>query len=208
MIGLDELKQSVMDGDGERSRDLVLDALNAGSPPQDLLNCMVAAMDEIGRRFQNGDAFIPDMLFAARAMRGGVESLEPTLVKQGITRDVTAVIGTVKGDLHDLGKDLVIMMWKGANFEVIDLGIDVPTARFLSAIEMHKPQLVGLSALLTTTMPAMEATVKAIKAAEVGGVKTIVGGAPVSQDFADAIGADAYGHDAVAAVDIARRLVA
>jgi 5-methyltetrahydrofolate--homocysteine methyltransferase len=204
---LDELRDAVMAGDADRTVRLTQDAIEGAAPPEEILNGMVAAMDEVGRQFQCGNAFVPEMLFASRAMRSGLALLEPILVEEGIKPEVTAVIGTVQGDLHDLGKDLVIMMWKGANFEVIDLGIDVPADRFIKAIKKYKAQIVGLSTLLTTTMSAMEATVHAIKQAKPKGVKTIVGGAPVSQEFADVIGADAYGPDAVAAVDIARKLV-
>ena len=206
MAGLDELRDAVMAGDADRTVKLTQDAIEGAAPPDEILNGMVAAMDEVGRRFQCGNAFVPEMLFASRAMRAGLALLEPILVQEGIKPEVTAVIGTVQGDLHDLGKDLVVMMWKGANFEVIDLGIDVSADRFIKAIKKHKAQIVGLSTLLTTTMSNMEATVQAIKETKLNHVKTIVGGAPVSQQFADVIGADAYGPDAVAAVDIARKL--
>ena len=168
---------------------------------------MVDAMDDVGRRFQCGDAFVPEMLFASREMRSGVELLEPLLAKAGVKPDFTAVVGTVQGDLHDLGKDLVIMMWRGANFEVIDLGVDVSPNKFIEAAKEHNAQLIGLSSLLTTTMPAMKATVAAIDAARLDGVKTIVGGAPVSQEFADVIGATAFAPDAVTAVEVARGLM-
>ena len=207
MAALDILGEAIRSGDANRSVELTREAIDASIPPKEILNCMVDAMDEIGRRFQCGDAFVPEMLFSSRAMRASVELLEPLLARAGVKPDFTAVIGTVQGDLHDLGKDLVIMMWRGANFEVIDLGVDVRPNQFIEAAKEHQAQLIGLSSLLTTTMPAMKMTVEAIRAADLDGIKTVVGGAPVSQEFADAIGANAYAADAVTAVEVARGLM-
>ncbi len=208
MTTLEQINEAVQKGNGDLVVSLTQSAIDAGQSPVDILDCMVSAMDEIGRRYQCGEAYVPEMLFASRAMKVGIDLLEPLMAKEGMTRDIIAVIGTVQGDLHDLGKNLVIMMWKGANFEVIDLGVDVSPAKFVEAIKEHKPHLVGISSLLTTTMPAMKATLAALNAAGLNGAKTIVGGAPISEIFADEIGADAYAADAVAAVSVAREIVA
>lgn len=207
MANLDQLSQAIQAGQADCAAALTRQATDASVAPKEILDCMVEAMDEVGRRFQCGEFFIPDMLFSSRAMKAGIEVIEPLLVKEGILPDVTAVIGTVQGDLHDLGKNLVATMWKSANFEVIDLGTNVPPAKFVEAIQQHKARLVGISSLLTTTMPAMKTTVEAVKAAGLEGIKTIVGGAPITESFAHAIGADRYAPDAVRAVDIARELV-
>jgi 5-methyltetrahydrofolate--homocysteine methyltransferase len=158
----------------------------------------------IGTRFQNQEIYVPEMLISARAMKEATAVLEPVLVKAGIRPQHTAVIGTIKGDLHDIGKNLVAMMWKGANIEVIDLGTNVSPERFVAAAQEHRAHLVGISALLTTTMVGMKDVVAAIRAADLGGTKVIVGGAPVTQDFADQIGADGYAPDAASAVEVAR----
>ena len=208
MTILEQIDEAVQEGNGDLAVSLTKQAVDEGLPLPDILNCMVGAMDEIGRKYQCGEAYVPEMLFASRAMKEGIDIIEPLMAEKGMTKDVVAVIGTVQGDLHDLGKNLVIMMWKGANFEVIDLGVDVPPAKFVAAIKEHQPHLVGISSLLTTTMPAMKATVMALNAAGLCGAKTIVGGAPVSKKFAEEIGADAYAADAVAAVSIAREIVA
>jgi 5-methyltetrahydrofolate--homocysteine methyltransferase len=208
MPQLDDLDEAIQTGNSDLTVSLTRAALEESLDPKTILDCMVGAMDVIGQRFQCGQAYVPEMLFASRAMKAGVGLLEPVLVAEGITPDLKAIIGTVKGDLHDLGKNLVIMMWKGANIEVIDLGTDVAPARFLKAIAEHQPQLVGLSSLLTTTMPAMKATIHQLQGAGLEGFKTIVGGSPISEQFAHDIGADGYAPDAVSAVSVARSLVA
>ena len=147
------------------------------------------------------------MLIAARAMKEAMAMLEPLLVKAGIKPKLTAVIGTVQGDLHDIGKNLVAMMWKGANFGVVDLGTNVSPEKFAAAVKEHKAQVVGLSALLTTTMPAMKTTIQALRAAGLKNVKVVIGGAPITQQYAQEIGADGYAPDAATAVDVARQLV-
>ncbi len=205
---LDTIYEAVMQGKNDLAESLTKQAIDEKLPPEEILNTMVSAMDEIGKRYQNGQAFVPEMLFASRAMKVGIDLLEPLLIKEGVTKDVKAVIGTVQGDLHDLGKNLVIMMWKGANFDVIDLGVDVRPQAFVKAIQEHKPHLVGISSLLTTTMPAMKATVAALNAAGLDGAKTLIGGAPTSQTFADEIGANGYAADAVGAVSVGRELIA
>lgn len=205
---LENLDEAIQTGNCDLTSSLTREALEESLDPKAILGCMVGAMDVVGQRFQCGQAYVPEMLFASRAMKAGVGLLEPILVAEGITPDLKAIVGTVKGDLHDLGKNMVIMMWKGANIEVIDLGTDVAPARFLEAVAEHQPQLVGLSSLLTTTMPAMKATIHELKGAGLEGIKTIVGGAPISEQFARDIGADGYARDAVSAVSVARGLVA
>ncbi len=163
-------------------------------------------MASVGEKFKNNEIFVPEMLIAARAMKEAMNVLEPSLLAAGITPKFTAVIGTVQGDLHDIGKNLVAVMWKGANFRVIDLGSNVASARFVAAIKEHRPQVVGLSALLTTTMPAMVETVRAIRTGGCPPTRIMVGGAPISQKFADEIGADGYAPDAASAADQAKAL--
>jgi 5-methyltetrahydrofolate--homocysteine methyltransferase len=182
-------------------------ALDAGTDPKTVLDAMTAAMDVVGRKFQEGELFVPEMLIAARAMKAGTEILEPVLLAAGVKPDFRAVVGTVEGDLHDIGKNLVGMMWKGGGIEVIDLGVNVAPARFVEAAREHDAHLIGVSALLTTTMPSMRAVVEAVRAADVS-AKVVIGGAPVTPEFAQQIGADGYAPDAGAAVDLARGLLA
>lgn len=182
--------------------------LSGGTPVDDILNDgLIAAMDEVGRRFSDGELFVPEMLMAAQAMKAGLEVLKPHLAAGASRSRGTVVIGTVKGDLHDIGKNLVAMMMEGGGFTVVDLGVDVDAERFVRAARENEAQVVALSALLTTTMPSMAATVKAVKEAGLS-ARTIVGGAPVTQDYADKIGADGYSGDAPGAVELVRRLVA
>jgi 5-methyltetrahydrofolate--homocysteine methyltransferase len=168
---------------------------------------MTAAMDVIGRRFQDGDIFVPEMLIAARAMKAGTAILEPLLAAAGVVPEFRAVVGTVEGDLHDIGKNLVGMMWKGASFEVIDLGVNVTPAAFVAAAKEHDAHIIGVSALLTTTMPNMRGVVEAVRAAGLS-TKVVIGGAPVTPEFAAQIGADGFAPDAGSAVDLARGLLA
>ncbi len=183
------------------------EAMSIDTPPQEILDALVRGMDDVGRRFKINEIFVPEMLIAARAMKESIAILEPVLVEAGIKPEFTALIGTVQGDLHDIGKNLVGMMWKGANFQVIDLGSNVPPAKFAEAVLAHKPDVVGLSALLTTTMPLMKDTVEAIREKVGDTVKIVIGGAPVTQDYADEIGADGYATDAASAVDLVRDLI-
>jgi 5-methyltetrahydrofolate--homocysteine methyltransferase len=208
MIDFEQLTEAIRKGNRNEATRLTKAAIDAGTPPKTILDAMIAGMDEIGRLFKENKVFVPELLIAARAMKEALALLEPLLVKAGIRPEHTAVIGTVQGDLHDIGKNLVAMMWKGANFAVIDLGTNVPADKFVTAAKEHKAQIVGLSALLTTTMPAMKTTIEAIRAAGLNGVKILIGGAPVTRDYANEIGADGYGSDAASAVDVARRLVA
>jgi 5-methyltetrahydrofolate--homocysteine methyltransferase len=172
-----------------------------------LLAAMVRAMDGVGERFQCKEIFVPQMFLAARAMSETMALLEPKLVAAGVKPKYRAVIGTVAGDIHDIGKNLVAMMWRGAGFHVIDLGTNVPAATFLETAQQQRPDLIGLSALLTTTMPEIGATIKVLQPVRCDGVRVVVGGAPVTPAFAKAIGADGYAPDATRAVDLARRLV-
>lgn len=208
MTTLEQLSHAVSIGKAKDAKALTQRALDEGAQPGDIVDrALVPAMAAVGDKFKQNLIFVPEMLIAARAMKEAMTLLEPRLAAAGITPKYTAVLGTVQGDLHDIGKNLVGVMWKGANFKVVDLGTNVPPAKFVAAIVEHKPQLVGLSALLTTTMPAMVETVRAIRASGCPPVKIMVGGAPVSQQFADEIGADGYAADAGSAVDRARALV-
>ena len=204
MANLTALKEAVEVGDRASAVRITREAVDEGVDPRTVLAAMTAAMEAIGTRFQNQEIYVPEMLISARAMKEATAVLEPVLVKAGIRPQHTAVIGTIKGDLHDIGKNLVAMMWKGANIEVIDLGTNVSPERFVAAAQEHRAHLVGISALLTTTMVGMKDVVAAIRAADLGGTKVIVGGAPVTQDFADQIGADGYAPDAASAVEVAR----
>ena len=202
MATLDSLSKAVASGNRKDAKALTLQALEEGVRPGDLVDlALVPAMAEVGERFKNNEIFVPEMLIAARAMKEAMTVLEPWLLAAGVAPKYTALIGTVEGDLHDIGKNLVSVMWKGANVNVIDLGTNVPAARFIEAIREHKPQVVGLSALLTTTMPALAEAVAAIRASDAPPVKIVVGGAPINQHYADQIGADGYAPDAGAAVD-------
>jgi 5-methyltetrahydrofolate--homocysteine methyltransferase len=194
-------------GDRASAATLTRDALDEGTNPREVLAAMIAAMDLVGRRFQDGVIFVPEMLVSARAMKEATAILEPVLAKAGIRPEHRAVVGTVQGDLHDIGKNLVGMMWKGGGIEVIDLGVNVPPERFASAAREHHARLVGVSALLTTTMPTMRKVVEAVHASSPG-VRVMIGGAPTTPEFADQIGADGFAPDAGAAVDVARRLLA
>ena len=201
------LTQAVIDGRRKEVPDLVKQCLDAGESAREILeNRLVPGMSIVGDRFKRNEIFVPEMLIAARAMKEALRILEPSLVAAGVKPEHTAVIGTVEGDLHDIGKNLVAMMWRGANIEVIDLGANVPAAKFVESVKQHKPKLVGLSALLTTTMPAMRDTVKAIRDEGLA-VKIVVGGAPITREFAREIGADGYSTDAGSAVDTAMELL-
>lgn len=207
MADFTPLTQAVQAGQRDEAKRLTREALERGDPPGEVLDAMVAGMDEVGRQFSQNEIFVPEMLIASRAMKESLDILEPALVEAGIQPEHTAVIGTVEGDLHDIGKNLVAMMWKGANFAVHDLGTNVSPQQFAEAAKEHNADLVGLSALLTTTMPSMKDTVAAVREANLDHVKVLIGGAPVTEDFAQEIGADGYAPDAASAVDRARDLV-
>jgi 5-methyltetrahydrofolate--homocysteine methyltransferase len=207
MPDLQKLSEAIKSGSRENATALTKEAIAAQLAPRDILDAMVAAMDDVGRRFQCNEIFVPEMLIAARAMKESMALLEPLLVAAGIKPVAKAVIGTVAGDLHDIGKNLVAMMWKGANFDVIDLGTNVTPDKFVKAVKDNNANLVGLSALLTTTMPAIKGTIDALKGAGLSVAKIVIGGAPVTQQYADQVGADGYAPDAASAVDVARKLV-
>ena len=207
MSSFADLSKAVEAGKRNDAKQLTQELLDAGTKPLDIVEQgLVPGMGAIGEKFKNNEVFVPEMLIAARAMKECMAILEPLLADAGIKPKYTAVIGTVQGDLHDIGKNLVAMMLKGANFGIVDLGTNVSPEKFVAATIEHKAHLVCLSALLTTTMPAMRTTVDAIRAAGLNEVRIMVGGAPVTQEFCDEIGADGYSPDAASAVDLARTL--
>ena len=205
---LKELASNLYDGEDKKVAVLVQQALDEGVAPDDILSGgLIVGMDEVGKDFKAGELFVPEVLIAARAMHAGMDILRPLLSEGAASRAGKYMIGTVKGDLHDIGKNLVRMMIEGAGFETIDLGTDVDAAGFVAAVQEHQPDLVGMSALLTTTMVNMKTTIEALQEAGLrDSIKIMVGGAPVTAAFAEEIGADAYAPDAASAVDIARSL--
>ncbi len=208
MADLKALAEAVIRGDQATAVNVTKQALREKVAPKEILDKgLIAGMDIVGSRFKNNEIYIPEVLIAARAMKMAMEVLEPELVKAGVKPIGKLVIGTVQGDLHDIGKNLVAMMLKGAGFEVIDLGVDVAPEKFAAEAKARGVNLIGMSALLTTTMPGMEKTIKALQQAGVK-AKVMIGGAPVTQSFADKIGAHGYAPDAASAVDTAKKLVA
>lgn len=207
-MDLKPIYQNVLDGQADAVLSSVRSALAAGVDPNSILNeALIAAMSEVGRLFEEGEYYVPDMLISARAMQAGLEILKPKLVAAGVEPIGKVVLGTVKGDLHDIGKNLVGMMLSGAGFEVIDLGVDVAPEKFVAALGPDV-DLLGLSALLTTTMPGLENTIQAVKTARLPyKVKIMVGGAPVTADYAQKIGADGFAKDAGQAVTVAKSLL-
>jgi len=207
MADLNALAQAVINGNRDQAQSLVKQAIDEQVPPEQILNeGLTAGMDVVGQKFKNNEFYVPEVLIAARAMQAGMDLLEPLLAKAGAKPKGVVVIGTVKGDLHDIGKNLVGMMLKGGGFQVVDAGIDVAPEAFVEKAKSESAHIVGLSALLTTTMPQMKNTIEALNAAGLS-VKTMIGGAPVTQDYADEIGADGYAPDAASAVDKARELL-
>ena len=208
-MDLKDIYQNVIDGQASEVEAGVKAALAAGIGAEEILNNgLIAAMNEVGTRFESGDFFVPEMLIAARAMQSGLKYLKPYLAMADVKAAGKIAIGTVKGDLHDIGKNLVAMMLEGAGFEVIDLGVDVAPEDFLKAVQ-NGAQIIGLSALLTTTMGSMEKTIQILEEAGLRQkVKVLIGGAPVTQDYANKIGADAYAPDASSAVRAAHELIA
>jgi 5-methyltetrahydrofolate--homocysteine methyltransferase len=207
---LQKIASQLYAGEADDVAELVQSALDKGMSASEVLQGgLIAGMDQVGKDFKAGDLFVPEVLIAARAMHAGMNVLRPLLAESGAPSVGKYVIGTVKGDLHDIGKNLVKMMVEGAGFEVVDLGTDVPPEKFVAAVREHQPKLVGLSALLTTTMVNMKTTIEALQEAGLrGSVKVMVGGAPVTDAFARQVGADAYAPDAASAVDMARSLAA
>jgi corrinoid protein of di/trimethylamine methyltransferase len=210
MAELSKLYEAVLNGDAKTAAAVTKEALQEGASPFELVNqYMIPAMDEVGRRYEAEEYFVPELLLAARAMKASMDLIRPLLAASGAQPAGRVVIGTVKGDLHDIGKNLVAALLEGGGFEVIDLGADVPPEKFVQAVQEKRANIVCLSALLTVTMPAMRTTIETLEKAGVRDrVKVLVGGAPVTQKFADEIGADGYGENASVAVTLARRLVA
>lgn len=208
MSKIEEVKANVEIGKTKLVPGLVQEALDEGHSAMDILQVMVDAMGIVGDRFSSGTIFVPEMLIAAKAMSKGVEVLKPSLAGEGSTSLGTCIIGTVQGDLHDIGKNLVAMMVESAGFDIVDLGVDVSIEKFITAVKENEAvKLVACSGLLSTTMPAMKATVEALKNCGLEGFKVLVGGAPVTQEFATEIGADAYASDAGSAAVKAKALV-
>lgn len=205
-MAIEKVYDLVSRGKAKLTPAAVQEAIDAGFAAEEVLNKMIAAMDVVGEKFKNGEIFVPEMLIAAKAMKKGVEVLKPLLATGAAGALGKVVIGTVAGDLHDIGKNLVAMMIESAGFEVIDLGVDVPVEKFVEAANEDGVVIVACSALLTTTMPAMDATVAALKATGKN-YKIMVGGAPITQEYADKLGADAYTPDAASAAKKAKELV-
>jgi 5-methyltetrahydrofolate--homocysteine methyltransferase len=205
----ERISTAILEGEPEKAADLVQKGLDQGLAAKDILdNGMVVGMGEVGVRFKAGDMFVPEVLMSADAMQAGLYVLRPHLVASGVKLIGTIVMGTVKGDLHDIGKNLVNMMCEGSGFQVVDIGFNADPEKFIEAIKEHQPDVVGMSAMLTTTMRAMAHTIKAIEEAGLRDqVKIMVGGAPVDAAFAERIGADGYGSNAPAGSDLARKFV-
>jgi 5-methyltetrahydrofolate--homocysteine methyltransferase len=213
MSRLEEIRQSLYDhtlaGHAAQVKQLTEEALAAGMPPDEILfRALIPSLEEVGRRFETGEYFVPEMLVAAKAMQQALTVLRPLLAQGGIQPRGKVMMMTVKGDLHDIGKNLCNLMLEGAGYEVIDLGVNVPPEKMVAAIREHHPSLVGFSALLTTTMTMFKANLDALEKAGLRKqIKVMVGGAPVTQDYATRIGADGYAQDACAAVRLAHRLM-
>jgi 5-methyltetrahydrofolate--homocysteine methyltransferase len=207
---LSQIAEKLYDGQNTEVAELTQQALDEGLTAAEILNGgLVIGMDRVGVDFKNGDLFVPEVLIAARAMHAGMDILRPLLAESDVPSAGKIIVGTVAGDLHDIGKNLVVMMLEGAGFEVIDAGIDASPDKFVEAVKAEQPDLLGMSALLTTTMPAMQKAIDALAEAGVrDSVKVMIGGAPVTQAYADEIGADGYAPDAASAVDLARSLMA
>ena len=208
MADLAAIAEALIKGDRDTVSTLVQQAADESVSAEQILNeGLVAGMDVVGRKFKNNEFYVPEVLIAARAMNAGMDILAPLLAESGAKSAGIVVLGTVKGDLHDIGKNLVGMMLKGGGFQVIDAGIDVAPEKFVELAQENGADLIGLSALLTTTMTQMAAVIEAVKQAGLG-AKVMIGGAPITQEYADEIGADAYAPDAASAVDLARELMA
>ena len=209
MVDLSLLAKAIDEGNREKAIQLTTEALGAGESPQDIIiRGLQAGMGVVGEKFSNGDYFLPDMLMAARAMKGALEILKPSLEQTGMPTIGKVVIGTVEGDMHDIGKNVVATFLSGSGFEVFDLGLNVPEKNFIEVVREKKADILGLSALLTTTMPTMGRIIKTLDEAGLrSSVKVIVGGAPVTQDYANFIGADAYAHDGGKAVRVCKQLL-
>ena len=206
---MEKLRESVVAGKVNETTERVQQLLQEGKDPNAMMQeAMIPAMDVVGDLFQKGEIYLPEMLMAAKAMKAGMKVLKPRMVKSGVPSMGTVVVGTVSGDMHDIGKNLLAMSLEGAGFEVVDLGIDVPPEKFLEAVKEYGPRVMGLSALLTTTMIGMKDTIEAVEEAGLRDkVRVMIGGAPVTQEYAEEIGADFYGPDSTSGKDFARRIV-
>ncbi|MCK8827441.1 corrinoid protein [Natroniella acetigena] len=209
MSKMEKVVEEVIAGNIDGVTELTQELVDEGIEPSQIIKeGLVAGMDVVGGRFKKNEMFVPEVLISAKAMHGGMDIVKPLLTEGESSSAGTVIMATVEGDLHDIGKNLVAMMLEGAGFEVIDLGVDVTADEFVEAVKEHQPDIVGLSALLTTTMPAMEETIKSLEEAGIRDqVKVMVGGAPVSEDFANEIGADGYAADGSTATDISREFV-
>ncbi|MGI5878492.1 MAG: corrinoid protein [Christensenellales bacterium] len=209
MVDMRAIAEALKAGQAPKTKELVEEALRDTSAETILNEGLIAGMSEIGELFKRNEVYVPEVLIAARAMYAGLDLLKPILAESGVEPAGVVVIGTVKGDLHDIGKNLVSMMMEGAGFKVIDLGVDVSPEKFVSAVENDGASIVAMSALLTTTMPGMKNTIAALEQAGLRkSIRVMVGGAPVTQNFADEIGADGYAPDAASAADLAKKLIA
>ncbi len=210
MVDLSNVSEALQRGDAEKVGELVKKALEEKLTPKEILeNGLIKGMDIIGGKFKRNEVYVPEVLIAARAMHAGMDILRPKLVETGVKNIGKVAIGTVKGDLHDIGKNLVKMMLEGGGFEVIDLGTDVSAEKFVEAVKEHEPNMIAMSALLTTTMVNMAEVIKAIETAGLRDkVKIMIGGAPITQNYAEQIGADGYSPDAASAVDSAKSFIA
>ena len=209
MAKYQELADAILTGDNIKSKKVTQDLVDKKIPAGEILSeGLIAGMDVVGRKFKANEMYIPEVLIAARAMHAAMDILKPLLAETGVKSKGIAIIGTVQGDLHDIGKNLVAMMLEGAGFSVVDVGVDIPAEKYVEAAKENKAQIVGLSALLTTTMPSMKEIIEALrKDPDTKDVKVIIGGAPVTQEYADSIGADGYAADASSAVDISEKLL-
>jgi 5-methyltetrahydrofolate--homocysteine methyltransferase len=209
MADLQALADAVIRGSRDDAAKLTKEALDGGVSVADIINDgLIAGMSVVGEKFKNNEFYVPEVLIAARAMHAGMDLVKPLLAESGVKPRGIVAIGTVKGDLHDIGKNLVAMMLEGGGYEVVDLGVDVSPEKFVEAVNARGAQVIALSALLTTTMPSMKDTIDGLKEAGVrSNVKVMIGGAPVTQNYADEIGADGYAPDAASAVDKAKELV-
>ena len=210
MVNLNNISEALQSGRAEKVRELVKQALNEDIIPKKILEeGLIRGMSIIGEKFKKNEVYVPEVLIAARAMHAGMDVLKPKLIETGVKNIGKVVMGTVTGDLHDIGKNLVKMMLEGAGFEVVDLGVDVSAEKFVEAVKEHQPNIIGMSALLTTTMINMPEVIKALEVAGLKDkVKIMIGGAPITQNYADQIGADGYSPDAASAVDKAKTFIA
>jgi len=209
MVDLKEIAENLIQGKADKVKELVQRSVDEGQDVSKILNeGLLAGMSVVGDKFKKNEFYVPEVLIAARAMKAGMEIIRPLLTKKGVKGAGKIILGTVRGDLHDIGKNLVGMMLEGAGFEITDLGVDVSPEKFVEAAREKGADIIGLSALLTTTMPGMKDVIEAIKSSDLKGkVKVMIGGAPVTQDYADEIGADGYAPDAASAVDKAKQLI-